>query len=161
VTGFLNGRSESRYPKPERRGPKPPKPIVRTKRPRFRMPAVYGDHRARHKYALGLWAKLIKAKEPSGVCPACMKRRWVESAHCFIKGRYRALSLELDNGAPLCRACHRAIDCDQHAKREFFVAYIGPDKYERLRLLALARAKMDLGLTIMLLEAESRERGLL
>lgn len=160
MTGFLNGRTAARFAKPAKRAPKPPRPIKRGHRPRVRMPNAKGDYKARLSYGLKLWAKLIKAKEPSGVCPACMRRAWHDSAHCFIKGRYRALCLDLDNGAPLCRACHSAIDCDQHAKREFFVAYMGPDKYERLRLLAMSRAKMDLGLTLMLLEAEARDRGI-
>jgi hypothetical protein len=46
------------------------------------------------------------------------------------------------------------VDCDHHAKEQFFTAYMGPDRYERLRLLALTRSKMDLGLTLLLLEAD-------
>jgi hypothetical protein len=101
-----------------------------------------------------LWTKLQYAKEPSGICPRCFKRKWHDAAHCWTRGGYRSLCLEIDNGAPLCRPCHDRVDCDHHAKREFFMAYMGPDKYERLDLLARTRSKMELGLTLLLLEDE-------
>jgi hypothetical protein len=145
-----------RYPKPKREA-KVLKPIRRGTLPKARVPARHGDYRARYNYGLKLWARLVKAKEPSGVCPRCLKRPWVESAHCWIKGAYRSLALDLDNGAPLCRSCHRKIDSDHYAKERFFTAYIGPDRYERLRLLAITRSKMDLDLTLLLLEARERE----
>ena len=145
-----------RYPKPAKRAPKPPRPIPRGKRPRVRMPSAAGDYRSRLKYGLDLWRKLVYAKEPSGVCPCCLKREWHDAAHCFAKGPYRSLCLEPSNGAPLCRPCHRRIDSDHHAKQQFFTAYIGPAEYERLRLLAMSRSKMDLGLTLLLLEDMTR-----
>jgi hypothetical protein len=118
------------------------------------VPNRAGDYRARLKYGLGLWTRLVYAKEPSGICPRCLARKWHDAAHCFAKGPYRSLCLEPDNGAPLCRPCHRRVDCDHHAKEQFFTAYMGPDKYERLRLLAMTRSKMDLGLSILALEAD-------
>ncbi len=122
--------------------------------PRARVPNRQGDYRARVKYGLELWRHLIYAKEPSGICPRCFARKWHEAAHCWAKGPYRSLCLELDNGAPLCRACHNRIDSDHHSKREFFLAYMGPDKYSRLELLARTRSKMNLGLTLLYLESE-------
>lgn len=81
--------------------------------------------------------------------------------HCWPKGPYRALSLELSNGCPGCRPCHRRLDSDHHAKREFFIGHVGPVEYERLRLMAMGRAKMDVDMAILELEAEARKRGLL
>ena len=72
--------------------------------------------------------------------------------HCFAKGPYPGLRYEPSNGAPGCRACHRRLDSDHHAKVEFFVRYIGAAEYERLRLLAMTRTKVDLGLAILDLE---------
>ena len=141
-----------RLPKPARRSAKSPRPIRRGAPPRARVPLRYGDYRARLKYGLQLWAKLIKLKEPSGICPRCFKRPWYDAAHCWNRGRHRALCLELDNGAPLCRVCHRIVDSDHHAKEQFFVSYMGQDKYERLRLLAMTRSKMALDLTLLFLE---------
>ena len=128
-------------------------PPARRRRPRSRLPGRSGDHREQVKYAAGLWAKLIKADVPSGICPMCKARRWSDAAHCFAKGPYPALRFELDNGAPLCRVCHRRIDSDHHAKVEFFTRYIGAEAYGRLRLMAMARSKVDVGLTILFLEA--------
>jgi hypothetical protein len=140
-----------------------PKPAKRIRRARYirrgtpphaRVPNKHGDHRARLRYGLSLWAKLVKAKEPSGICPRCFKRRWHDAAHCWTRGAYPALQLELDGGAPLCRPCHRRVDSDHQAKTDFFIAYMGPDKYKRLRLLARSRGKMDLSLTLLFLETE-------
>ena len=107
-------------PKPARRGSKPPKRIKRSSPPRVRMPARYGDYRARYNYGLKLWSRVIKARRISPWCPSCAKRAWHDGAHCFIKGKYRALALDPDNGAPLCRACHRWLDSDHSAKERFF-----------------------------------------
>lgn len=159
--------TELRIPKPAHRGRKLPRRIPRRARyvrrgtpPHARVPNKHGDHRARLRYGLSLWAKLVNAKEPSGICPRCFKRRWHDAAHCWARGPYPWMQLDLDNGAPLCRACHDRVDNDHHGKREFFMTYMGPDKYERLELLAQARGKMDLALTLLLLEQEMREKGL-
>ncbi len=145
-----------RYPKPEKRSRKPARYVRRGTLPHARVPNRAGDYRARMKYGLTLWTKLQYAKEPSGICPRCFRRKWHDAAHCFARGPYPSLALEPDGGAPLCRPCHRRVDSDHHAKREFFLAYMGPDKYARLELLARCRSKMDLGLTLLLLEDELR-----
>lgn len=146
--------------KPPKRGRKAPHPIRRGTLPRARVPNRHGDYRAKLKYGLKLWAKIIKANEPCAMCPRCWARPWVEAAHCFIKGRYRNVCLELDNGAPLCRVCHRIIDSDHLAKEQFFIERLGPDRYARLRLLSLSRSKMDLGLSLLNLESEARDAGI-
>ena len=127
-------------------------PIRRRSRPRAMLPIRLGSHRERVKYADELWKKLIRAKEPSGVCPRCFKRKWSDAAHCWAKGPYPALRHEPSNGAPLCRPCHGRIDSDHQAKEDFFVAYMGPVEYERLKLRAQTRSKGDLALTILELE---------
>ena len=108
--------------------------------------------RALVRKADGLWRLLIRAKEPSGVCPVCRRRRWSDAMHCFNKGPYPGLRFEVDNGAPGCRPCHRRIDSDHLAKEEFFRRYIGNERYERLRLMAQAHTKTDLQLVILHLE---------
>ena len=150
-----------RWPKPEAKVKvatplkRNSKPIARRTRPRVRMPSAAGDFKARVKYANDLWRDLIRAKEPGGICPMCRKRPWHDGAHCFIKGRHHVVRFEPDDGAPLCRPCHRIIDSDHHAKTEFFMRYIGVEAYERLRLRTVSRSKLDLGLMIMFLEAET------
>ncbi len=147
----------SHFSNPARRGPKPLRPIRRGALPRARLPLRQGDRRQRWRYALGLWARLVKGKELSGLCPVCGKRRWFDAMHCWAKGSYRALSLEPSNGAPGCRPCHRRLDSDHHAKREFFIGYMGSVEYERLRLMAMGRARLDVDMAIMELEAETRK----
>ena len=148
-------------PKPMKRPKKPWRaikrsaPIKRGRRPREVKADRFGSYRAQVKYANELWRRLIYAKEPGGLCARCLQRPWVEACHCFIKGAYPALRFELDNGAPCCRSCHRIIDSNHLAKEEFFIRYIGAVAYQRLELRAQSRAKSDLKLTILYLEAKS------
>lgn len=138
-----------RYPKPER------KPRGIPSRIAVRMANPFGDHREKVKYANELWRRLVYAKEPTGLCPACRKRKWHDAAHCFIKGVHFVVRFDLDNGSPLCRVCHRRIDADHVAKEEFFRRYIGDEAYDKLRMRTLGRGKIDMGLVILLLEQET------
>jgi hypothetical protein len=141
-----------KYPKPPKRGPKPPTPLRRRLRPRSA--GVSTTHQQRVRACNKLWRLLIYAKAPSGVCPRCLKRAWSDAAHCFTKGRYPHIRFEIDNGAPLCRVCHRIIDSDHLAKREFFERFLGPAIYAALELRAQSRGKADL----MLVEIYLRSR---
>jgi 5-methylcytosine-specific restriction endonuclease McrA len=104
------------------------------------------------KYADSIWRELIRRKEPSGLCPNCLKREWSDAAHGWPKGYYPALRFEIDNGIPLCRPCHRRVDTDAHAKEQLWRRYIGDEAYDRLKLMAQARSRVDVGLTILYLE---------
>lgn len=129
-----------KYPKPKRT------PVIRQAR--------RTERRRLELRADGLWRRLVRAKEPSGVCPVCLKRAWSDAMHGFAKGMYPRVRWEPDNGAPGCRPCHRRIDSDHNAKLEFWLRYIGPERYERLRLLAMSRpgSKLDLRLIVLSLE---------
>jgi hypothetical protein len=114
-----------------------------------------GDYRSRAKYAMKLWTELVYAKEPSGVCPGCRKRQWHDAAHGWTRGAYPSMRLELQNGIPLCRACHRRVDSDHQAKRDLWTRYYGVGVYCTLELRAIGRSKVDIGLTILYLERET------
>lgn len=96
-----------------------------------------------------LWRVLIRAKEPSGVCPRCSKRLWTDCMHIFAKGPYPALRHEPANGIVGCRPCHRRIDSDHQAKLDLAVSYLGAERYGQLALMAVARCKTDLDLVLM------------
>ena len=136
-------------PKPSRRAPRQPRPIPR--RARVRKIGA-GSHSQQVRKANELWRRLIYAKEPSGICPRCVKRPWVEAAHIFGKGAHPRARFELMNGAPLCRTCHRRVDTDHEAKLEFALRYLGRERYEALRLMVIARGKCDMLLTLMYLQ---------
>ena len=107
------------------------------------------ERRQLHRKAYELWRQVVRAKEPSGICPVCRKRAWHDAMHGFAKGPHKRLEFEPDNGAPGCRPCHRRIDSDHDAKEQFWRRYIGDARYERLRLLAHARTgRIDLALVI-------------
>lgn len=143
-------------PKPEPRGRKPPK---RIRRHVYVHRVGHGTHSQKVRKANELWRLLIYGKEPSGICPRCQKRPWHDAAHFFAKGPHPTMRFELDNGAPLCRTCHRRVDSDHIAKTEFFWRYLGPERYARLELMAVARqSKQDLTLTIMYLQQETAKR---
>lgn len=134
-----------RYPKPRKKPPKL-RTILRA--------AASTSRKALVLKAAGLWMLLQRAKEPSGVCPVCRKRRWSDAMHCFPKGHYPSLRFEPDNGAPGCRVCHRRIDSDHMAKELFFRRYLGDARYERLRLMSQVHgSKLDMQLVVMDLQA--------
>jgi len=136
--------------KPVHRAPRQPKPIQR--RARVRKIGA-GSHAQQVRKANALWVALIRAKEPSGICPRCHKSKWTDAAHLFTKGGYPGVRFDLDNGVPLCRMrCHRRIDSDHEAKREFALRYLGKERYEALRLRAIGRGKCDMLLTLMYLQ---------
>lgn len=141
-----------RFPKPQRSPKKPWRTIKHTARIRSAHSSRLGSHRERVKYADDLWRRFIRTKEPSGVCPVCRRRRWMDAMHCFPKGRYPSLRHDPDNGAPGCRPCHRILDCDHLAKEQFFRRYMGDVKYGLLMFRAMGRSKADVGLSILLLE---------
>jgi hypothetical protein len=96
----------------------------------------------------------VYLKEPSGVCPMCFSRRWTDAAHIFPKKRYPHIRLEPDNGVPLCRHCHGEYDSDAELHRTFTIQYLGPEKYEALRLRAISRSKTDIHLAYLFLQQE-------
>lgn len=140
-----------KFPKPKKRGPKP-----KTRLPRGAV--VKGDklsaRKKKLKRAADLWRDLVRAKEPSGICPRCRKRKWTDAAHCFTKGAYPGMRFEPDQGIPLCRTCHQRVDSDHHAKVELWRSYIGGVRYARLELMASAHTKLDLDLVLMDLEEQ-------
>lgn len=117
-----------------------------------RLPQIGGGtHAQKVRKANELWRHLIYAKEPSGICPRCLKRPWHDAAHIFGKGAHPRARFELMNGAPLCRPCHRRVDSDHEAKLEFALRYLGRERYEALRLMVIARGTCDMDLTILFL----------
>lgn len=145
-----------RLPKPAKRSAKPRRPIARS---RFKSTAA-SERRSRVRYCNERWRRLIYLKAPSGLCARCAKCEWHDAAHCFIKGRYAHIRFELENGAPLCRTCHRIVDSDHLAKHSFFFSYLGEVRYERLKMMAQARGKTDLRLMARWLDEECKRRGI-
>lgn len=125
-----------------------------------RQPEALDTWRKQAKRGHEMWRLLIYAKEPSGICPMCLKRQWTDAAHIFPKGRYPNVRLDQDNGIPLCRACHRMFDTDHELHRTFALRYLGGNGYERLRLRAIGRGKTDMRLALMLLKQEIEARAL-
>lgn len=117
-------------------------------------------HRKLVEAADRLWRFLIYMKEPEGVCPRCGARWWHDAAHGWAKGPYPGLRFEIDNGLPLCRACHTRVDSDHQAKEELWRRSIGHEAYDRLALRSQAHCKTDVQLTIIYLTQEYDRRGL-
>ncbi len=130
------------------------KPICKTPRKAFKL-GVDLTHKQKVVIANDLWRHEIYKKEPSGICPRCFLRKFIEAAHIFAKGPYPGMRFELDNGIPLCRTCHRRIDSDHKAKELFAKLYIGEDRYARLDLMSQGRGKTDVGMAILYLRAEA------
>lgn len=152
--------------KPERRGPKPRKPIKRSSKPidrRSRPAAVRRTSSGKAKYAADLdWAKAVRAKGP------CIARgirlfsdtEWrvgelhgrmvtIEHQRCdeltaahVIRRGYLATRHDIDNGVPLCFSAHSFFTRHPGQWEEFISRYLGAEKYEELRTKALKGNKL-------------------
>jgi len=122
------------------------------------MPAALYGYRQKVKEANELWRRLIYKKAVDGKrCAVCGTDKGLQAMHLFPKGRYPHLRFDLDNGAPGCPGCHRRLTNDHESHRDFCIRYLGPMRYERLRLLSISRAKMDIDMVLLYLKAKTDE----
>jgi hypothetical protein len=150
---FPKPKKEDRAKRKSHRQKKASQKTSRRKAPP-RMPAALDSYRERVKYANDLWRRIIRTKEPTGLCPSCRRRKWVDAAHGWPKGPYPWMRFELTNGIPLCRVCHRRVDSDFAAKTELWVRYYGRPECDRLHVMSQFHGKLDMLLVIMFLERE-------
>lgn len=150
--------------KPERRGPKPRKPIKRSTTPikrRSRPAAVRRTSSGKAKHAADIaWSKAVREKGPCiargmllesreylgdliGTVVTIEHRRCDEltAAH-VISRRYLATRHDLDNGVPLCFSAHDFFTRNPERWIEFISIYLGAEKYEELRTKALKGNKL-------------------
>lgn len=153
--------------KPERRGPKPRKPINRNSKPiarRSRPASVRrtSSGKARHAEDIA-WSKAVRAKGP------CIARgmilfsdlEWrvgdlhgrtvgfehprcdeLTAAHVIRRG-YLATRHDPDNGVPLCFSAHDFFTRHPDQWQEFISSYLGAEKYEALRQKAMRGPKSN------------------
>lgn len=143
------------FPKPVRES-RTPKPLKRGRRKRSRVPEALARHRALEQQADRLWSLLVRAKSPR--CVRCHVKP-VTDPHHLVSRRYRALRWELDNGAPLCRACHCDVGEDGHENRLLAQRLVGAERWETWQQFKLY-AKADPSIAVVALQALVRERGL-
>jgi hypothetical protein len=115
------------------------------------MPAGLYGYREKVKVANDLWRHLIYTKAVDGRCEVCGTQKGLQAMHLFPKGRYPHLRFDLSNGAPGCPGCHRRLTNDHEAHRDFCIRYLGEERYEKLRLRSISRAKMDIDLVLIYL----------
>lgn len=133
-----------------------------TRRPKPSLPVRFGTHKQKVVYANELWRRIIYSKAVDGRCARCgTKPEKLQAMHVYAKGAHPRLRFDLDNGAPGCYPCHLRIDSDHAAKNAFALRYLGEAGCARLALMAAARGKTDMDLTIMNLERECDARGIL
>jgi hypothetical protein len=120
------------------------------------MPAPLYRHRQQVKECDALWSRLILRDATN--CKRCGLPRTLDPAHNIGRKRCLATRHDPDNGAPLCRGCHRLIHEDAEEHRAFFVKYLGPDRYNRLQGMKLWKGRVDLKLVAVALRALLGER---
>jgi hypothetical protein len=160
--------TELRFPRPARRGRKPRRPIPRVHAggKRSRVPEPLLRHRKLEELADALWSLIVRSTSP--LCVRC-RRRPVTDPHHLVSRRYRALRWELDNGAPLCRACHCDVGEDGHENRLLAHDLVGPERWDAWQQYKrIGRADPSLAVVALRYEvekrgltAQARERGLL
>ena len=160
-----------RFPKPERRGPKPRKPIRRSRRPaalsRYgrlqELTDAYARVACRAEHALGVAARRRGEANAAGceLCGAFAGDAFLSSpaslqwAHGITRGAH-AIRYHSDNTFALCSACHMLYT---YSRREEW-----PDVVQRLighegwmRLLAARNAKRaSVDLQLVVLECRQR-----
>ena len=134
----------------------PTRPIKGLRKKAYMPPGLY-SHSQKVKQANELWRHLVYKKAVDGKCAVCGTAKGLQAMHLFPKGRYPHLRFDLDNGAPGCPGCHRRLTNDHEAHRDFCIRYIGAMRYERLRLLSISRAKLDVDLVILYLKEKTSE----
>ena len=132
-------------PKPEKRGPKPPRRIVR-RRTRSRMPKGLAQHRELEKVADCLWREIVRAGaggDPGDKpCERCRMRPG-HDAHHLVSRSYRQTRWLPDNGAFLCSNCHRIVGVDGEENRALAVRLIGAERWELLNVQKHFKVKPD------------------
>lgn len=130
---------------------------IKGRRKKDTMPAGLYGYRQKVKVANDLWRHLIYKKAKDGACARCGGKKGLQAMHIFPKGRYPHMRFDLDNGIPGCAGCHRLLTNDHEAHRDLASTYLGADRYERLRLLSISRAKADIDLTLIYLTQKTNE----
>lgn len=76
-------------------------------------------------------------------------------AHGFGRGAYPNVVCDPVNSWRWCLPCHEYLDSHAAAKKRWMKAYLGAERYEALRELALRGPKPDYAAVIAALEAEA------
>lgn len=120
------------HPKPEKRGPKPPRRIARRARPR---PYRRTETAALKRQARALWRRLIKQRDGYRCqsCPAL----GTDAAHVYPVGAYPCAQLWLDNGVTLCNACHRRFGSTGKRWFSWAAEWMGRERFRDLTWRAI------------------------
>jgi 5-methylcytosine-specific restriction endonuclease McrA len=125
VTGYLNGRTEARYPKPARRVKAKPKKRIRAKSKR----------KAKLHDADRLFSQYIRTRD-GWACTRCGSPFNVQCAH-LIGRAYRSIRFNPMNATALCSKCHifythRPLEWMDYCEEKW------PGRFATLRVQALA-----------------------
>jgi hypothetical protein len=148
-----------RAPKPEKRARKPPRRIPRVRaRGKREQPAALLGYRKWMKEADRLWSLIIRSYSP--LCVRCKTRPTHDAMH-WVSRRYHQTRHDLANGSPGCRYCHKLMGEDAHEHARVACLTIGLPTWEALNQRKNMKAKIDMRLRAIALEAHARSRGLL
>jgi len=130
VTGWLNGRTEARFPKPAQRSRKP-KRVIRRKAKR----------KAKLHDADKLFSQYIRTRD-AWECRRCRSPFTPQCAH-IVSRRYRSTRFSPDNAVTLCHKCHLHMTW-RPLEWEVWVEEMFPGRLGILKARALAGvAKVD------------------
>lgn len=137
---------------------------IKGRRKRDTMPAPLYRYRVAVKAADRIWSQLVYTyAKPPGACARCGRNCGLQAMHIFGRKARPPVRLDPVNGIPGCPKCHLELTRDPMAHVEFCKAYLGPERYEALRLRSLCRAKVDvvaagIALAALLQAAQGPER---
>ena len=83
------------------------------------------------------WAKKVKERDHF-TCQRCGARHQGQGMHAahIVSRRHRNTRHDLENGITCCFGCHMFLHQHPEEAIEFFMGWLGADKYEALRLRA-------------------------
>ena len=120
------------FPKPEKRSPKPRKPIARSKRPaRVRQRGNRGKLRELADDMQSLYVRHAAGWK----CWVCPSTEWQEmqAAHLFAKSEYRSGRYFIENVVCLCFRCHKLYTHRPATWTAYLQGRLGQERYEQLR----------------------------
>lgn len=105
------------------------------------MPAGLERFRGQVKEADKLWSLIVRSRT-GGRCQRCYWKPG-HDAHHLVSRSYKQTRWLLDNGAHLCRGCHRLVGVDGEENRALAIRLLGVERWEQLQVTKHCRAKVD------------------
>lgn len=105
-----------------------------------------------------LWRVIVRSSNGTR-CQRCNMRPG-HDAHHLVSRSYRACRWLVQNGAFLCRNCHRIVGMDGEENRALAIKLMGAERWEQLNVAKNCHVKVDPLEAAVGLRYEAQKRGI-